>query len=266
MKLIDVFLFNDEFRMLENRLEYLYDHVDYFVLVEGDKTFSGHKKPFYFDDNKRRYSKYLNKILNFKFVSDDRIFDLAWDPWQYEVAHRTHISFCLDSFDPDDIILVSDLDEIPNKDKLPQIKNDAHRDDITSLHYNTFCYNLKTKSNSDGLFAAYAAKKRIVLSHGPNRIRKSFGFTDISLKGEVSYNTVNDAGWHLNNFFPAQIIANKIYHSALLEYKTEHFLDAKRIQSCIDDRLDLYERDKQTYSEIDPEKYFPSDFLKIFNT
>lgn len=264
MQLVDVFLFNDEFDLLEKRLEYLYDYVDHFVLIEGDKTFGGTDKPFYFEENKDRYAKYLNKISNFRFVSTDREINLARDPWQYEVMQRTHISFCLDSFDANDIMIIGDLDEIPNRNKLEEIKNAAYRDDIAMLQYHQYSYNLTTQSNGHGCFTAYAAKKRVALSHGPNKIRKSFSVVDAELKGEIGIGIVMDAGWHLTYFFPVEQIPEKISESCLLEYKTDYFLDIDRIQKCVDNRLDLFERLPQTYIEVDPKQIFPSDFLDIF--
>lgn len=66
MKIYDAFLFFNELDLLEVRLEMLYDHVDYFIISECDTTFSGISKPFYFEDNKERYSKYLDKIIHIK--------------------------------------------------------------------------------------------------------------------------------------------------------------------------------------------------------
>ena len=45
LQVYDCFLFYDEFDILEIRLNILNDVVDYFVLVESSRTFSGNKKP-----------------------------------------------------------------------------------------------------------------------------------------------------------------------------------------------------------------------------
>ena len=58
-KIYDCFNFFNELDILELRLNILYEYVDYFVIVESDVTHSGEKKPFYFEDNKERYSKFL---------------------------------------------------------------------------------------------------------------------------------------------------------------------------------------------------------------
>ena len=55
---IDAFPFNDELDMLELRLGTLDAVVDYFVLVESPRTFSGMPKPLYYAENKDRFAKW----------------------------------------------------------------------------------------------------------------------------------------------------------------------------------------------------------------
>jgi len=57
--LVDAFIFYNELKMLEYRLETLYNDVDYFVLVEATKTFTNNDKPLYFNENKERFSKII---------------------------------------------------------------------------------------------------------------------------------------------------------------------------------------------------------------
>ncbi len=66
MKIYDCFTFFNELDLLEIRLEELYPYVDYFVLVEANKTFSGKEKRFYFEKNKEKFEKWLNKIIYIK--------------------------------------------------------------------------------------------------------------------------------------------------------------------------------------------------------
>ena len=65
-KIYDSFLFFNELDLLDIRLTILDPYVDYFVISECDYTFSGNKKPFYFDDNKNLFSKFLHKIIHIK--------------------------------------------------------------------------------------------------------------------------------------------------------------------------------------------------------
>ncbi len=60
----DVFRFFNELDLLELRLNILDAHVDYFVLVEATKTFSGLDKPLYYQENKERFAKWNHKIIH----------------------------------------------------------------------------------------------------------------------------------------------------------------------------------------------------------
>ena len=140
-KIFDVFLFLNELDLLELRLETLYEFVDYFVITELSQTFSGKIKPSLFEKEKKRYKKYSDKII-YNFVSSEKLKELEKKKYndyisdfngivshqnngksykylhktlKREIAHRD--SAILGFFDiakPNDYILLSDLDEIPN--------------------------------------------------------------------------------------------------------------------------------------------------------
>jgi beta-1,4-mannosyl-glycoprotein beta-1,4-N-acetylglucosaminyltransferase len=114
MKLIDAFPFFNELDLLEIRLEYLYDIVDHFILVEAGKTQTLRDKPFYYEENKARFEKYAKKIIHVK-VED---YPDSGDVWSMEHYQRNCISRGLQSFRGDDLVMISDLDEIPCKPSL----------------------------------------------------------------------------------------------------------------------------------------------------
>lgn len=99
----DCFVFFNELELLELRLEELSDVVDRFVLVEGTKTFRGKKKPLYFEDNKERYSKFLNRIIHIRV--DD--FPESTNPWELEYHQRNMIAKGLSNCKSDDNLLLS---------------------------------------------------------------------------------------------------------------------------------------------------------------
>ncbi|MBR1806142.1 MAG: hypothetical protein IJ774_07140 [Selenomonadaceae bacterium] len=112
MKVYDCFTFFNELELLELRLESLYDVVDRFVIVEADKTHANKPKPFNFRDNVERYRKFLPKIeyimdtstVPFKGVGD----------WSIENNQRNNIMQGLTDAEPDDLIMISDVDEFPD--------------------------------------------------------------------------------------------------------------------------------------------------------
>ena len=62
-KVIDCFTFFNELDLLEIRLKYLYDTLDYFVIVEADQTFSGENKSFFLEENWEQFRPYHSKMV-----------------------------------------------------------------------------------------------------------------------------------------------------------------------------------------------------------
>lgn len=62
-KIYDLFTINTELDWLEIRLNTTYDFVDYFVIIEGELTFTGHEKPLYLRDNWDKFAAYHDKII-----------------------------------------------------------------------------------------------------------------------------------------------------------------------------------------------------------
>ena len=119
MKIIDCFSFFNELELLEIRLNILDQYVDKFVLVEAAKTQTLKDKPFVFEENKSRYEKFLDKIVHVKLdegMCPEGEFKDYSDDWSMEHFQRNgaHIGVERLNLELDDIILISDLDEIPN--------------------------------------------------------------------------------------------------------------------------------------------------------
>ena len=112
MKIYDCFPFFNEFELLELRLETFYDIVDSFVIVEADKTHANIPKPFNFYERRDEFKKYFPKI---HYVMDNSAVDYkgAGD-WSIENNQRNSIMKGLAQAEPDDLIMISDLDEFPN--------------------------------------------------------------------------------------------------------------------------------------------------------
>lgn len=129
MKIFDCFPFFNELELLELRLESLYDVVDCFVIVEADKTHANEPKPFNFYEHIRDFEKYLPKI---HYIMDTSVVEYkgAGD-WSLENNQRNNIMKGLTDAEPDDLILISDLDEFPNPATLKKIRDSF--DDPNSL-------------------------------------------------------------------------------------------------------------------------------------
>ena len=119
MKIFDCFTFYNELDLLEIRLEELYNTVDYFVIVEANQTFTNRPKPYNFEQAHVRYSKYMDKII---YVKVDDMPGSA-NPWDNETHQRNAIARGLVYAERDDIVIVSDADEIPRPSAIAQLRN-----------------------------------------------------------------------------------------------------------------------------------------------
>lgn len=173
MKIFDTFLFFNELELLDIRLHTLNDHVDYFVLSEATKTFSGQPKPLYYEENKTAFKRFEGKIIH--NIVDDTPDDFTkWTPpnpyhtdrhtsyphksngvplshlsldFQREVFQRDSvINGLIDVAQKDDLIIISDLDEIPNPDAICQVINEFQSGQIYNFcqkwymyYFNVFC-------------------------------------------------------------------------------------------------------------------------------
>ena len=112
MKIYDCFTFFNELELLELRLETYYDIVDYFVIVEADKTHANIPKPFNFYEHRNRFKKFFPKI---RYVMDDSVVPYSGaEDWSIENNQRNNIIQGLVDAKPDDLIMISDVDEFPD--------------------------------------------------------------------------------------------------------------------------------------------------------
>ncbi|MFE1602203.1 glycosyltransferase [Methylobacterium sp. ID0610] len=103
----DCFPFNDELDMLELRLAEMGPAVDRIVLVEARHTHAGRPKPLHFAENRARFAAYADRIAHVVVEDDPGGF-----AWRREAHQREAIAHGLAGADPDDLVLVSDVDEI----------------------------------------------------------------------------------------------------------------------------------------------------------
>jgi beta-1,4-mannosyl-glycoprotein beta-1,4-N-acetylglucosaminyltransferase len=144
--IVDCFSFFNELELLDIRLNVLDPHVDKFVLVEAAKTQSLKDKPFVFEDNKEKFNKFLNKIIHVKLEKEEcpsgDFRQVNYD-WGMENLQRDSAQKGLKrigGMNPDDIVLISDLDEIPNLSELETNIKIIKENQVTSFTQNTFSY------------------------------------------------------------------------------------------------------------------------------
>ncbi len=120
MKVYDCFMYWDEDLILDLRFNILDKYVDKFVVVESNKTWQNNKKDLKFDINK--FKNFKDKIIYIPVKNMPE----GDNPWSRENFQRNCISLGLEEANPDDLIIISDADEIPNleNNKIKNIMSD----------------------------------------------------------------------------------------------------------------------------------------------
>jgi hypothetical protein len=213
----DCFTFFNEVELLKVRFEELYDSVDYFVLVEATQTFCGGSKPLYFLDHIHDFAQYKDKIIH--VVVDDfpmPTSDPAQDRWTREAFQRDAILRGLVHCNQDDLIFISDLDEIPNKQAIRQVKNYFRRLNhsavtkisesrlICELHMKLFLFFLNCESPYGWKGAVKAAPYWLVKKKLPWNLK-------ILHMHDRNLHKIYNAGWHFHNLFGSkQTLVDKL--------------------------------------------------------
>lgn len=253
--LYDCFIFFNELDLLEIRLNELDGVVDKFVLVEADRTFQNTKKPFIFEENKERFSKYLHKIIHIKLTKYPLFIPVInpFSPWKIEFFQRDSVVNGLVNCKPDDIIMISDVDEIPNPVVIKnQIEKGVHK--IYGLKMDMFmCYlnnkltfdggsNMSKEESKDGIWHCTALLPYKLLKKKPYKIRKTIMRT--KRRGEV-YEILPNAGWHFTYVGGAKKIVEKLESFSHTEYNLDEFKDINKISELIKKGKDLFGRDME---------------------
>ena len=116
MKIIDCFTFYNELELLDYRLNILKNVVDHFIIVESTLTHVGKPKKMYFDPERYSDLNIIYVVVD-DFPYNENTIDISKEQqWKNEKHQRNCIERGLKKLklNPDDFILISDLDEIPD--------------------------------------------------------------------------------------------------------------------------------------------------------
>ena len=253
MKIIDCFMYYDEDLILDIRLNTLDKYISNFIICEANFNHNGTKRDLKFDINK--FSKFKNKIIyiplikqpdNLKSINDNdslriknsKILDNAL---LRENFQRNFLYNKIKDFSDEDLVIISDLDEIPN------LENFSYKSKITFFEQKMFYYKLNLIHENFKWYGSKLCKKKDLISPQWLRNIKSKNYPiwrfDIVFSN-TKYNRVsfvNDGGWHFTNIKSPEEINHKmrnfLHH---LEYE-ESGLDVNDIKKIIDQKKVFYD-------------------------
>ena len=225
MQIFDCFMYFNEDVVLELRLNYLDKFVDHFVIIESTFNHRGQKKNLNF--NIRNFSKFEKKIKYFVLDSqppnleiinkddseDDKSKKYILNGYKRDHFQRNYISNGIKDANQGDMIIVSDIDEIPNLEKLDFRKI---QDDLIFFNQKMCYYKFNLYQKDYNWTGSRACKKKNLLSPQwirdikPKKYSKWRLDTYFSKHKYSNISLINNGGWHFSYLNTPELIEQKL--------------------------------------------------------
>ena len=289
MKIFDCCMFFDEEMLLGLRLKTLSKYIDKFIIVESKYTHSGDKKKLIFNINK--YSEFKSKInyivtedppegienINNDDNENQKNIKHIMNALRRENYQRNKIMDGLNEADPEDWVIISDLDEIPNLDKINFNKINKK---IIFFKQRVFYYKLNLELKKIHWIGSKAVRKKNLISpqwlrNIKDRIYSKWRLDIIFSKKK--YNNIfyiNDGGWHFSYIKKPEDIEKKLksyLHHREYDLKP---LGIEKIKNFVNNKSVIYDHrlDKTQYKFSGSQKlekisldYLPPDIENNIN-
>ncbi len=252
MKYYDCFMYFDEDMVLDLRLNILDKYVSKFIICEATYNHKGVQKKLNF--NIENFKKFKDKIiylvldknspeiipLNHDDTLEARNKKILHNSINRDVFQRNHLMTEILKLNDDDLILISDLDEIPN------LQNFKYKSKINVFVQDMFSYKFNLKLPNRKWIGSRACKKKHLIS--PQWLRniknKSYPFwridTFFSKKKYMNLNYIENGGWHFTSIKTAKELYHKLSNFAHhLEFE-ESGLKLNDIEDYINKRKNFY--------------------------
>ena len=256
MKIFDCFMYFDEEVVLDVRLNTLNKFVDYFVIVESKFTHKGDHRELKF--NHKKFKKFKDKIIYLVYEElSQKIETLEKDDNESEKSRkyilnalyrengqRNHIVKGLSNANKDDIILISDVDEIPN---MTEIDLNEINEKIILFKQDMFYYKFNLKMPNLKWTGTKGCKKKDLIS--PQWLRnikdRKYSFfridTFFSVTKYASIKIVNNGGWHFSNIKTPREIEHKLRSYLHHREFDEKPLSIEEINQVIKNKQAIYD-------------------------
>ncbi len=261
-KIYDCIIFFDENFLVNARLNILKDVVDYFIICESYYNYRNQKKKINFKlIDKKFQNRVRHIILKDKFPDSKNL-------WKSEEYQREMIFQGIKDAKPDDLIMYSDADEIPNPMVLKKI---IIKKKYAIFMMNMYVYKLnlfnqyetpwqgtRICEKKDLKSFSFLRKKVLVKNLKKNFFRKLFLEKNIDL--------IQNGGWHFNNLNKPAVISKKLKSFAHSEFSRKKFSSIKIIKKKIKMHIDLFNRG-HIYKLVKIDNTYPkfiTNNLKLF--
>jgi len=255
MKIYDCFMYFDEEVVVDVRLHTLNEFVDYFVIVESKFTHKGDSRKLKF--NNKKFEKFKDKII---YIVDEEIYPqteeikaednedeksrkLIFNAAYRENGQRNLMIKGLERANDEDLILISDVDEIP---KLSGLNFKNINEKIILFKQDMFYYKFNLLLPDLIWTGTKACKKKNLIN--PQWLRnikdRKYSFfridTFFSKTKYTSIKIINDGGWHFSNIKTPKEIEFKLRSYLHHREFDENPLSVDQIDEIIKNKKAIY--------------------------
>ncbi len=255
----DCFAFFNELDLLELRLQELSPVVDRFVLVEATRTFQKKEKPLFFEQNKERFAPFLKKITHIVVDKFPGFFSRFRVPtaWDYDNFQKDQVCRGLKNCQANDVIIFSDVDEIPKPEKILAYKDKPGIKVFQQLLSNFFFNCVAVHGPQE---PALVHNNGFVYWKGSVMVDfKDFKTARLTRKkrGKIGEEIlqIEEGGWHFSFLGGHEKVLSKLNawaHTKEKKFFPEKLKDPEYLEGLINQGFDLFGRDyKYEFLEID---------------
>ena len=210
--IVDTCLLFNEIDLLEIRLGELWDVVDRFVVVESDRTYAGHLKPFFFEEFSSVFQPFASKITYRRFIDRrPQIRATTAERMEFEAAQRNAIGTALEQCGlcDEDFVVLCDVDEIPRPSlvaSLPVHLATTQYCIFVTRNYRGYVNNASASAlNRVPWLGPVACRWKTFRTVGAQEVRRGEGrASDFLKRKDRRWTYLDDAGWHLSSMGGAE--------------------------------------------------------------
>ena len=254
----------DEEMLLDLRLNVLNKYVDKFIISEATYTHNGSPKKLNFDINK--FAKFKDKIeylvlddppptllkINLDDDPETKGSKLILNGYKRDHFQRQKIQEGFKNADPEDIIIISDLDEIPN---LEEINIKKIKNKLIFFKQKMFYYKFNLYYESISWYGSKACKRKNFIEPQWLRDTKQKKYPPWRIDIFFSKRKYNDifyvenGGWHFTNIRTPASIEKKLLNFAHHYEFEKSGLNLENLKKMVEEKKVVYDHsvDKRDY-------------------
>ncbi|KAK3691804.1 hypothetical protein LTR37_018403 [Vermiconidia calcicola] len=273
-KVYDLILFNHELDWLEVRLNTLSMYVDYFIIVEGKKSFTNLPKDTVLQNNWSNFTAFHSQMLNY-VVDDTVVSQRSWDHEDFfrnAMLYNTfpHMRGGEKEAKEGDVLVVSDIDEIPKPETmilLRQCEFPARLTLRSHFYYYSFQWLHRGEQWAHPQATTYRGMQNTI---SPVNLRNGDGgpawrFLPFirPLQRWWQKDDLWSSTWHCSSCFATiHELQTKLERFSHTPWNTKENRDPKTIVERVRNGLDLFGRDLELYDKVDQNQDVPQYVLR----